>query len=116
MVVGEDNIHEIEKNILQSVEELILKNIANSKLSVLDLADEMAASERQVYRMIKKLSGMTPYEYIKEVRLLYVEHLLKKGAVRSVAEASSKIGMKNSTAFKRQFTQRFHKDPATYFA
>jgi len=105
---------DIEKNLLASVEKLIIKNISNSRLSVLDLADEMMASERQVYRLIKNLSGMTPYEYIKEVRLQFVKLLLKQKAVRSVAEASSKIGMKNSTAFKKQFMKRFQKDPAEF--
>lgn len=104
----------IEKDLLKKVESLIIKNISNSKLSVLDLADEMAASERQVYRMIKKLAGITPFEYIKEVRWQYVEYLLKNNKVNSVSEAAKNIGMSNVTDFKRQFKKRFDKEPAEY--
>lgn len=113
-VNNEGKLQDLEKDLLKKVESLIIKNISNSKLSVLHLADEMAASERQVYRMIKKLAGITPFEYIKEVRWQYVEYLLKNNKVSSVSEAAKSIGMSNVTDFKRQFKKRFDKEPTTY--
>jgi signal transduction histidine kinase/DNA-binding response OmpR family regulator len=61
-VNNKGKLQDLEKDLLKKVESLIIKNISNSKLSVLHLADVMAASERHVYCMIKKLADITPFE------------------------------------------------------
>ena len=89
------------------LERLIIKRIDDPHLTVLDLADEMAASERKVYRMIKKISGLTPYELIKEVRWQYLEEYLKKNKIRTATEAAQLIGMNNVSSFSEQYNKRF---------
>ena len=105
---------DVEQKLIQKLEQLVVQRISDSNLTVMDLADELAASERQVYRMIKKLLGLTPFEYIKEVRLQYVEHLLKHKKVDSSKAAMESIGMTNVTTFANQFKKRFGKKPADY--
>ncbi|WP_462250945.1 ATP-binding protein [Ekhidna sp.] len=102
-----ENAEEFEKNIMQRLEVLIIKHVDDPHLSVLDLADEMAASERKVYRMIKKISGLTPYELIKEVRWQYLENHLKNNKVRTATEAAQLIGMNNVSSFAAQYEKRF---------
>ncbi|MEP1096521.1 MAG: response regulator [Cyclobacteriaceae bacterium] len=98
---------EFEKNIISRLERLIIKRIDDPHLSVLDLADEMAASERKVYRMIKKISGLTPYELIKEIRWQYLDNYLKNNNVRTATEAAQLIGMNNVSSFSGQYQKRF---------
>lgn len=102
-----ETAEEFEKNIMSRLENLIIKRIDDPHLSVLDLADEMAASERKVYRMIKKISGLTPYELIKEVRWQYLENYLNNNKVRTATEAAQLIGMRNVSSFSSQFEKRF---------
>ncbi|MEQ9403449.1 MAG: tetratricopeptide repeat protein [Cyclobacteriaceae bacterium] len=102
-----ETAEEFEKNIMARLERLIIKRVDDPHLSVLDLADEMAASERKVYRMIKKISGLTPYELIKEVRWQYLENYLKNNKIRTASEAALLIGMSNPTFFSEQYTRRF---------
>ncbi len=104
-----ESAQEFEKNIMYRLEELILKRVDDPHLSVLDLADEMAASERKVYRMIKKISGLTPYELIKEVRWQFLENHLKNNKVRTATEAAQLIGMNNVSSFASQYEKRFGK-------
>lgn len=103
-------INDIEKELLEKIEKLIIEKIDNPDLSVLDLADAMAASERKVYRMIKKLTDLTPYEYIKEIRWQFLEKLISNKHVKNATEAAGSIGMKNVTNFKKQFHKRFNRD------
>ncbi|MEQ9286161.1 MAG: tetratricopeptide repeat protein [Cyclobacteriaceae bacterium] len=103
-------IDDLEKELLKKLEKLILERIDDSNLSVLHLADAMAASERKVYRMIKKLTNLTPFDYIKEVRWQYLEHLVKNKHVKNASEAAKSIGMKNVTNFKNQYRKRFNRD------
>ncbi|WP_436515727.1 ATP-binding protein [Ekhidna sp. To15] len=102
-----ETAQEFEKNVMHRLEDLILKRISDPHLSVLDLADEMAASERKVYRMIKKISGLTPYELIKEVRWQFLENYLKNNKVRTATEAAQLIGMNNVSSFSTQYEKRF---------
>ncbi|MEO9871457.1 response regulator [Ekhidna sp.] len=102
-----DTAEEFEKNVMHKLENLIIKRVDDPHLSVLDLADEMAASERKVYRMIKKISGLTPYELIKEVRWQYLENYLKDNKVRTATEAAQIIGMNNVSSFASQYKNRF---------
>ncbi|MEP0987833.1 tetratricopeptide repeat protein [Ekhidna sp.] len=102
-----ETAEEFEKNIMQRLEKLIIKRIDDPHLSVLDLADEMAASERKVYRLIKKISGLTPYELIKEVRWQYLENYLSNNKVRTATEAAQIIGMNNVSSFASQYEKRF---------
>lgn len=105
----EESAEEFEKSIMGKMERLILNRVSDPHLSVLDLADEMAASERKVYRMIKKLSGLTPYELIKEVRWQYLEGYLKNNKLRTAKEAALLVAMNNTTLFAKQFEKRFGK-------
>uniref|UniRef100_UPI00404A5D13 response regulator n=1 Tax=Fulvivirga sp. TaxID=1931237 RepID=UPI00404A5D13 len=96
-----------EKNIMQKLERLIIKRISDPHLSVLDLADEMAASERKVYRLIKKISGLTPYELIKEIRWQYLDNYMKDYPIKNATEACQLIGMSNVSSFASQYEKRF---------
>ncbi|MEO9802751.1 MAG: response regulator [Reichenbachiella sp.] len=102
-------INDIEKELLEKVKKLITEQIDNPDLTVLVLADAMAASERKVYRMIKKLTELTPHEYIKEIRWHYLEKLIKSKSLKNPTEAARSIGMKNVTNFKKQFHSRFNR-------
>jgi DNA-binding response OmpR family regulator len=91
------------KEVLSQIDRLIVQNIGNGDLSVLDLASSIAASERKTYRLIQRLTGKTPLEYIKMIRYQYAEELLRDQKVGTLTEAAKAIGMNNVTQFGKQF-------------
>jgi len=109
LISNSQTIGDIEKGILEKIDSLIFENINNPSLSVNHLGDVLAASERKVYRMIKKLTGMTPLEYIKEVRWKYLEVLIREKNVKNATEAARSIGINNVTKFKQQYEKKFGK-------
>jgi signal transduction histidine kinase/CheY-like chemotaxis protein len=111
-VATRQNLEGVGKEILKKVEEFIKENIEDTNLGVLQLGDAIAASERQVYRLIKKVTGKTPYEYITEVRLQYADYLIRKNMVRSASEVARSVGIKNVTTFSRLYHKRFGKRPS----
>lgn len=98
---------DLKEDIVQKMEAYIIGRIDDPELSVNDLGRELAASERQVYRLTKKVSGMTPYEFIKEVRYQYAHHLIRNKKVKNLSEAAKAIGMSNPSHFKTQYNKRF---------
>lgn len=101
------HLDDLEKEVLKKVENLVLSRIDDPHLSILDLSNELAASERKVYRLIKRLSGITPYEFIKEIRWQFIFNKLQEESFKTATEAANAIGMANPTDFSRQFEKRF---------
>ncbi|MEQ8472257.1 MAG: response regulator [Marinoscillum sp.] len=102
----------VEKDILSRLDQIVMEKIDDENLSVYDLAYAMAASERQVYRLVKKITGLTPFEYVSEIRMKYVDYLIRKNKVRNASEAARSIGLKNVTAFSKQYEKKFGVKPS----
>ncbi len=111
-VASRQNLEPVGIEILKKLESFIKENIEDTNLSVLQLGDAIAASERQVYRLIKKVTGKTPYEYITDVRMQYANYLIRKNMVRSSSEVARSVGIKNVTTFNKQYESRFGKKAA----
>lgn len=109
-------LDEIERSLLKKVEQLVLEKVDDPNLSVNYLADQIAVSERKFYRMIKKMSDSTPFEFIKEVRMQYAIQMLKEKKISSSSEVAKSIGMNNVSHFNTQFKKRFGKSPKEYMS
>lgn len=110
---NQQTLDEIEQSLLKKVEQLILEKIDDPNLSINYLADQIAVSERKFYRMIKKMTDGTPFEFIKEVRMQYANRILKEKKVSNASELAKAIGMNNVSHFNTQFKKRFGKAPIT---
>ncbi len=105
--LASENLESFEKEILTKLETTVKERIGDPNLSVYTLTDVMAASERQVYRLVKKLTGLTPYEYITEIRMQYADYLIRERKVKNATEAAKSIGLKNVTTFSKQYEKKF---------
>lgn len=111
---NQQTLDEIEQSLLKKVEHLILEKIDDPNLSVNYLADQIAVSERKFYRMIKKMTNGTPFEFIKEVRMQYANRILKEKNVSNASELAKAIGMNNVSHFNTQYKKRFGKAPVQH--
>ncbi len=78
-------------------------------MSVFDLAYELALSERQLYRLAKNLTGCSPAQLIKEVRLQKAYELLLSGDIYKLEDVSKRVGFETSAYFSKLFYERFGK-------
>jgi DNA-binding response OmpR family regulator len=84
----------------------------NGALGIGDLCDHMAMSERQLYRKAATLTGMTPAQLIKEVRMKIAYRLLLERQVAKVSDVAKRVGFDNVSYFSRQFEARFGRRPS----
>lgn len=96
----------------QKVVAFVHSNIQNESLGISGLADHLAMSERQLYRKCGLLTGMSPAQLIKEVRLQLAYRMLINKEVFKVSDLAARIGFEDSTYFSRQFHERFGKRPS----
>lgn len=91
---------------LTSISAIIDKHITNVDFSVDDLAQEIAMSRSNLYRKVKGLSGLTPNDFIRLVRLKKAVKLMQDGENR-INEICYMVGFNTSSYFAKCFKQQF---------
>jgi DNA-binding response OmpR family regulator len=77
---------------LEQIEKRFREDISNSKIKIEILAEELNMSRSQFQRRIKKITGLTPIHYFREIRLQAARQLLENGEVRTVNEVTYAVG------------------------
>ncbi len=84
------------------------------KLTTAHLAGTVFLSNRQFSRNLQSLTGLTPIQYIKEVKLQKARHLLESNACRTVEEVATRTGFSSGSYLKKVYKGHFGKSPAEY--
>lgn len=110
----EDDLISHEDKILKKMHREVLENISDHNFSVMRLADCAAMSERQIYRYLKNITGLTPLQFIQEIKLNKAMELAQKRVFMSSSELASAVGFQHSPYFSSLFEKRFGKKPSAY--
>ncbi|MFK7775243.1 MAG: ATP-binding protein [Saprospiraceae bacterium] len=99
---------------LKNLEEIAFENVTKPNFKVSQLAFEMAISERQFNRRLKKITGLTPGNYLKEIKLQKARQLLENKVYTTIAEVAYSVGFSTPEYFSKIFKNRFGKSPSDY--
>ncbi|MCC6461622.1 MAG: response regulator [Saprospiraceae bacterium] len=99
---------------LATLEQLVLREVANFQLSAELLASQLNMSRPTLFRRMKQLTGLTVQQYIVEVRFRVARQGLEQGRFSSVKAAALSVGLKDAAHFAQLFQERFGKPPAAY--
>jgi DNA-binding response OmpR family regulator len=94
---------------------IVEKNISNSDFSVEELSRALLLSRAAVYKRLFVLTGKTPIEFIRSLRLQRAAQLLEKTNM-TVAEVAYETGFNNPKYFSRYFKTEYGKLPSAYQA
>lgn len=108
-VVLEDN--ELNDRFLKDIIDIARKNVGNEKFSRDDFAMAMNISPSLLYKKTKALTGLSPTDFIKSVRLEYALKLLKQKKY-SITEVSELCGFSNVGYFGTVFRRYYGKSPS----
>lgn len=97
---------------LESFEKYVLENVANEWLSVTYLANQFNISESTLLRQLKRLTGLTPKQYLQEVRLNKARQLIESKAYDTVSEVALEVGFLHLKTLSRTFKARFGISPS----
>jgi signal transduction histidine kinase/DNA-binding response OmpR family regulator len=112
MPVGDkDGIHTRDAEFMGKVRAYIEKNIGDTDLTIDHLSSELGISRTQLNRKIKSLSGHTPNNLIKIIRLKKAYKLIRNQGVR-VSEAAYMTGFSDPNYFTVCFRKEFGENPS----
>ncbi|WP_345077083.1 response regulator [Nemorincola caseinilytica] len=98
----------------RKVTEFVLSRLKRSDVSVYDLAYELAMSERHLHRTARSLTGYSPSQLIKEVKLQKAYELLQSGEINKIDDVARRVGFEKASYFSQQFFDRFGKRPSAF--
>ena len=102
-----------DEKFLSNIIRLIEDHFSESELNVNALCELSGISNKQIYRKIKQLTGMSPVEYIKSIRMKKAAMLLQQKKF-TIAEVMYMVGFSNHSYFSKCFQAEFGKTPRQY--
>ena len=89
------------------------EHLGDEKIDIASLAGEFAMSQSTLYRKVKAVSGLSPNELIRNIRLDKAAALLSK-TDQSVSEIAWQVGFGSPVYFRNCFKERYGKTPTEY--
>ena len=99
---------------LTNLEEIVQCNISSPDFGVVNMAAQMNISERSLYYKIKSYTGMTPNQYLLEVRLMKARQLMENKSYSTVSEVCFAVGFSSLQYFSKVIKDRFGKPPSAF--
>jgi len=102
-----------DERLLQKVIDYIRKNLENPELSVESMSKELGISRTHLHRKLKALTGQSPVEFIKVIRMKQAAYLLNTGKL-SISEVGYRVGYSTPSYFSSSFNAHFGMSPSAY--
>ena len=110
---GGQLIHQEDKEFMDAVTAIIRENLDKETLRLELIAEKMGMNTRSLYRRFKKISPLTPSDFIKDYRFNYAAQLLVTTKL-SVQEIIYNVGITTRTYFYREFAAKYNQTPTEY--
>ncbi len=112
---SELQITSLDTRFIENALKCVEKNLSSPDFSVEALGDELGISRAHLYKKIMALTGKSPLEFIRTIRLQHAAQLLKKSQL-SVSEVAYKVGFNTPKYFTKYFKEEFNVLPSVYAA
>ena len=106
----EDKLSTPDKQFMDALRQSIKKNMSNAQLKMDDLGADMGISRVQLYRKVKALTGLSPVELLRQMRLQKAYKLLLR-TDHTVAEVAYEVGFGTPGYFSSCFKKQYGKYP-----
>jgi len=112
-VPSEISISSPDEKLVGKALTIVEKNISKPEFSVVELSRELGMSRVNLYKKLSSITGKTPIEFIRVIRLRRAAQLLETGRI-SVSEAAYQVGFNNPKYFTKHFKSEFGMLPSEF--
>jgi len=102
-----------DEQLMERVMRVINKNMDNADLNVESFADQVGVSRVHFYRKIKELTGQSPRDFLKTIRLKEAARLLREKNL-DITSVSDATGFKTLSTFSTSFKALYGMTPSEY--
>jgi AraC-like DNA-binding protein len=112
-MVGDISMKSPNEKLMERIMAFINDNLDDTDISNEDLADNVGISRVHLHRKMKELTGQTPHDFIRSIRLKKASQLLKRGDI-SITEVVYACGFGSAASFSTIFKKQFGVSPREY--
>jgi len=110
---AETEVESADEKLMREAVACIEANLDNPQLSVEFLSRQLVLSRTTLYNRMLELTGETPVEYIRSIKLERATVLLQQKDL-TISEVAYKVGFSSPNYFARAFKARFKMLPSEY--
>lgn len=113
VLAPEVEIESEDEKLLHKIMLYLEENLTNPQLSVEELSKHVGMSRSSLYSKLLELTGQTPVEYIRSVKLDKAAVLLEKSDM-NIAQVAYSVGFSSSNYFAKSFKAKHNMLPSEY--
>jgi len=102
-----------DEKLLRCIVEYIESNILNESLSVMELSSKMNMSRVSLYKKVLMLTGKSPVDFIRSIRLKKAVYLLETSQM-TISQVGYEVGFNSPKYFTKAFKDEYNIPPSTY--
>lgn len=107
------DIVSLDDKLIQNAIKVVEKNLSDPEFSVEILSKELGMSRVHLYKKMVALTGTSPVEFIRKIRLQRAVQLLDESQL-TVAEVAYQVGFNNRKYFTKYFKEEYKVLPSMY--
>ncbi|MBN2212883.1 MAG: response regulator [Bacteroidales bacterium] len=112
---SEIQVTSLDEKLIQKALQIVENNLSDPDFSVDKLSREIGMSRVHLYKKLTSLTGKSPIEFIRIIRLRRAAQLLEKSQL-SVSEIAYQVGFNNPKYFTKYFKSEYKILPSEYAA
>lgn len=103
----------MDEKFLHSIYDLVRANLTKTDFNINELAEVLNMSRSLVYKKVKMLTGLSPVEYVRSLRMQEAAKLLRTHQYK-VFEVVYMVGFSDLKYFRKCFAKEFGVSPSDY--
>ena len=111
--ITEEQITSVDQQLVDKATAFVEQNLGNTELSVEMMSEHLGMSRVHLYKRLLSITGSTPSEFIRIIRLRHAARLLKEGQF-NVSEVAYKVGFNLPRNFSKYFKEYYGVGPSQY--
>ena len=106
-------VNSVDHRLIANIEQYVQQNMSRGQIDLEEMANAMGMGMRPFFVKVRDITGKTPAEVVRDMRLKHACLLLKRTNI-NMSELASNIGFATAENFIATFKERFGISPSEY--
>jgi AraC-like DNA-binding protein len=103
----------VDQRLLMNIEQYVIQNMSRGQISLEEMSTAMGMGRVPFFHKVRNLTGKTPTELVRDIRLKHACILLKRTNI-NMSELALNIGFQTAENFINVFKEKFGLSPLEY--
>jgi signal transduction histidine kinase/DNA-binding response OmpR family regulator len=108
-------VSSLDEQLIEKALECIERHMDDTEFSVQQFSEEMGMDRTVLYKKLQGITGLSPSEFIRSIRLKRAAQLLRQGQL-TISEVMDRVGFNTPKYFTRHFREAFGMTPSQFQA